>query len=365
MFKELTIEHLRGIKHLKLDALTQVNVFLGRNNCGKSTVLDGIFLLSGMSNPALGLLINQMRDYRQTDSEDLLLNFYQLNPKQPIHLRSKFNDIWRDLKILPHVSDGSTVTIETTDPANLSSLAVRKHDGFDLNFTVQEGDKPEERYGTSITFSDEKANPPIDKSGFRFGGVIGVTRTYHDFLRAIYINPMIAFQTSVKRLENIINNKQEKEIVDILSAIEPRIQDITVVDSTIKVDIGLDKLVPINMLGDGIRRLMAIVVTMHECKDGVILIDEIDNGLHYSSMPTLWKAVLDTARRYNIQVFATTHSKDSLIALRETLVDDANADMRDKTASYTLRRLPDDGLKAYKYDYEKLDFAINQDIEMR
>ena len=62
MFKEVEIKSFRGIDYLKLEQFGGVNVFFGKNNCGKTTVLEGIFLLSGMSNPLLPERINMLRN---------------------------------------------------------------------------------------------------------------------------------------------------------------------------------------------------------------------------------------------------------------------------------------------------------------
>ena len=49
MIKTIEIEHFRGIRHAKIDGLKEVNIFFGKNNCGKSSLLDAIFLISGLS----------------------------------------------------------------------------------------------------------------------------------------------------------------------------------------------------------------------------------------------------------------------------------------------------------------------------
>lgn len=75
VFNEVEINNFRGIKHLLLPDLKQVNLLVGKNNCGKSTVLDAIFLLSGFSNPILNMRINQFRDYNSFTEDDIALNF--------------------------------------------------------------------------------------------------------------------------------------------------------------------------------------------------------------------------------------------------------------------------------------------------
>src|SRR6202034_3737992 len=78
---------------------------------------------------------------------------------------------------------------------------------------------------------------------------------------------------------------------------------------------GIDERIPIGSMGDGIWCLLGIALHLVATRNGVLLIDEIDTGLHYSVMETMWKLVLKTAERLDIQVFATTHSRDCYEAL--------------------------------------------------
>lgn len=79
MFKSIEIERFRGIKHSRIDGLGQVNLFFGKNNCGKSSLLDAIFLISGLSNPKLPININLLRSYQRFEPSDMALDFYELD----------------------------------------------------------------------------------------------------------------------------------------------------------------------------------------------------------------------------------------------------------------------------------------------
>jgi AAA15 family ATPase/GTPase len=68
-------------------------------------------------------------------------------------------------------------------------------------------------------------------------------------------------------------------------------------------------------MGDGIWRLLGIALSLVTTRGGVLLIDEIDTGLHYSVLVDMWRLVLETARSLDVQVFATTHSRDCYEAL--------------------------------------------------
>ena len=69
---------------------------------------------------------------------------------------------------------------------------------------------------------------------------------------------------------------------------------------------------PLHSMGDGIFRLLQIILKVLKARDGFLLIDEFENGLHYSVQPEVWRLIFELAKRYNIQVFATTHSWDCI-----------------------------------------------------
>ena len=79
MFQKLDIHYFRGIRNASVEHLGQVNLFWGKNNCGKSSLLDAIFLVTGQSNPLLPVNINRMRDYRGVSEKDFGLNFYNFD----------------------------------------------------------------------------------------------------------------------------------------------------------------------------------------------------------------------------------------------------------------------------------------------
>src|SRR5580693_1870751 len=63
-------------------------------------------------------------------------------------------------------------------------------------------------------------------------------------------------------------------------------------------------------MGDGMWRMLGIALSLVRAKGGVLLVDEIDTGLHYTVMEEMWRLVHDAAKRFDVQVFAATHSRD-------------------------------------------------------
>ena len=86
MYKNITIERLRGIKHLKIEDFRQVNLFVGKNNCGKTTILEGLFLLTGPTNAELPLKINSFRNFNIIDENLWSLFFNKLDVNSNIEI---------------------------------------------------------------------------------------------------------------------------------------------------------------------------------------------------------------------------------------------------------------------------------------
>ena len=154
-------------------------------------------------------------------------------------------------------------------------------------------------------------------------------------------------------------------MTEILKEIEPNLKDIVLVENELLVDIGFDKRIPIQMLGDGIRKLLSLIICIYYCSNGILLVDEIDNGMHYKSMPVMWRAILKAAQEYNVQLFATTHNIDSLQTLCKVIELQENRTLEDDIRVYTLRKTGDDTLKAIKSTYRQFSHLINQEIEIR
>jgi AAA15 family ATPase/GTPase len=106
-----------------------------------------------------------------------------------------------------------------------------------------------------------------------------------------------------------------------------------------------------------------IVAASANPMNNILLIDEIENGLHYSAYKKLWEAIFALAVSTNKQVFVTTHSKETLHKLNQMLEE--HPEYRNEMRLYTLENTLKKGYQAYKYSYEGLSGACENDIELR
>jgi len=133
--------------------------------------------------------------------------------------------------------------------------------------------------------------------------------------------------------------------------------DIAILKERVFVDIGFEKLMPVEILGDGVRRTITIISNLYKCKNGILLVDEFDNGIHYSSLPTIWSSIIEMAHRYKVQFFATTQTIDSLKTLNDT-ASNLPADTQNEIRCIKLEQTTEDNLIAYNYSFPEFSYAI-------
>lgn len=344
MFDKVKIERFRGIKYASIEGFKQVNLFFGKNNCGKSSLLESLFLVSGLSNPLLPVHVNLMRGYNRTRLDDLKLDFYNLDSSSPIHIRLE-NEESRDLEISLFEQHQNSVSLNAGETSILSNV---EEGEYGLKFDARTNDEHfESQLGFDLTKSADATRT--------------VPEQYVELLRCRYLSPKYDFGASIQGLKSILQNKDEHFIIDGLRLIEPRVRDFIFTDNEMFVDIGLPKRIPVNMMGDGARKIVSLLTAIYDCKNGVLLVDEISNGFHYSVMGSLWNVLINAAVKNGTQLFVTTHDIDSIKGLRDAALGLDN----DIVAAFKLLKTDDDELKAYHYSLESLDYSINQEIEVR
>ena len=118
--------------------------------------------------------------------------------------------------------------------------------------------------------------------------------------------------------------------------------------------------VPLKSLGDGAIRLFEVALALANSRNGFLVIDEAENGIHYSIQHDFWRMILQIAHEGNVQVVAATHSWDCVRGF-------ARAATEFEDAEGVLIRLErdDDGMRAIEYSEEELKVAAEQGIEVR
>lgn len=344
MFNKIEINRFRGIRYASIEGFKQINLFFGKNNCGKSSLLESLFIASGMSNPTLPLHINFVRGYNKSNLNALKVDFYNLDASSPIHILLQ-NEEERELIINLIEQKQNDVSVNVDD-ANILSTVDEGQYGFKFDFKING-----HAFESQLLFD----SADLTKATRR------LSNEYIESLKCVYLSPKYDFSTSIEGLKNILENKDERFIVEGLKILDPSVKDFIFTDNEMLVDVGLEKRIPVNLMGDGARKIVSLLTTIYDCSDGVLLVDEISNGFHYSVMCSLWKVLIDAAKRKNTQLFITTHDVDSIKGLRDAALEQEKANV----TTFKLLKTSDDELKAYHYSLDSLDYSIRQEIEVR
>jgi len=360
------VENFRSLKHLKLEKLARVNLLVGKNNVGKTSVLEGLWALRGIRSGEWLIGIEAERELEK-EKADFRHLFYRFDGSKTIHLAIGYTtDTTAVSPVLK--ADFSLIRNHPTELTvrRATEFTTRRSTASALNINLS---LPDSADLISVDFHRAEDGHmffmPISPNAEKvLGNPLPLSRNYG----TEFITTSIDRSLLSHKVETLKVAKQEEPLLRVLRQIDSRIQRIELVSSgQIYLDLGADfpTLMPLNLMGEGFQRLLDVVSAIAQMKDGVVLIDEIDNGLHYSVLRILWKGILQAAREYDVQIIVTTHSAEALRHLTWVLDEEEYASYRNDIAAYTLIRAKDDTVKSFRYDSEQLEFAMEHDMEVR
>jgi hypothetical protein len=317
----LTIERFRAFRHLKIEGLGRVNLITGKNNTGKSSVLEALRILASDASPAIIHNILRFREEdlgesegsaRPSDVEGLFVfstlfhGFPQFSPKtEPISIYCNGGQRTMELSISPgwfseeRGADGSRRLIPQQqelfgEGEALPGLAVTTG-GIQRYLSL---DHFLRRYPYRGRLADEPRLPCVFVSPY--GGE-----------RTTALGPL---------WDNIALSDSERDVVEALRILDPDIVAVSMVGgegarqsrTAIVRSERIPRPVPLRSFGDGLNRLFGIILSLVNAQNGLLLIDEFENGMHHTVQTDAWRAVFRLATRLDIQVMATSHSWDAI-----------------------------------------------------
>jgi len=192
---------------------------------------------------------------------------------------------------------------------------------------------------------------------------LGAETHWHPPIRFLSFGQTVLDKENELFSELEAGNRQE-EVLKPLRILEPQLRRLSLLifggNPMIHSDIGLSRLVPASFLGEGFRRLLAILLGIVNTRGGIVLVDEIDTGLHHSVIQKVFEAIGLAARDADVQVFATTHSYECIMAAHRAFSQNGSYDLR-------LHRLDrvGDCVRAVTYDQESLEASLELSWEVR
>ena len=348
MLKRLHIRNFRGFDDLEIDTLSRINLVAGRNNAGKSTLLEAIFLLGGAGDPHKALNTHVVR--------------MQPGAASP---PSVCETLWMPLFAGLDTDGGLTIAGCHSSVGDMTLTVTLERPVTTEASRTGNDDALMEHAGTrhlKFTYVDSKAGR-IEGEARATGNSVTYERkeSYVAFGGSILQPGRGDITDDAIHLGKLRRQKRGDLLLQALQALDPRLMAIEDNASSgapmIWVDIGLRELVPLSVLGAGMTHFARIVLAVVSSPGGVVLVDEIENGLHHSVLPDVWRMIEKVAEQFNVQVFATTHSFECVESAHEALGRDG----------FGLHRLEivDGATRCVTYGPDAIDGAIRHNLEFR
>lgn len=313
MLSRCRIQRFRGFEDLGLSGLGRINLIVGRNNSGKTSLLEALALLAAgpvvrysqailASRPLV--FAGTPRAIRDTQWRPL---FWRMRAEPAIEIRGESANREVSLKIALRNEALDSVALSDDGPPILGGLAV----GAVLEFRCSRGDQEEEG---AIYLGRDKVtlkSPDSSRTPIPNAFIVAATRDVE--------------QTAVD-LGDLRRMKRDGIVLEALRRIAPELKGVESGTASGKpmiwCDLGLPELLPLGVAGEGMLHVAQMVIAMHGMENGMVLFDEVENGIHHSALAGTWKALDLASREFRAQIFATTHSFECVRAAWESLSPD-------------------------------------------
>jgi hypothetical protein len=369
MISSIHIEGYRGFQRFDMNRLGCVNLVVGTNNSGKTSVLEALHLLTTRGDPMSLWQVLWRRGERVPGAASRRaqteLDVSHLFTGHDTHIGSKF-----------------TISAVNQTPERYVSFSVGE---YSPKQQLNEPRPVQDTLAPSRLVLQIKGNPAPAVATVPMTRTLGIVPESLDMpsqrlrRRGPEDNPS-QFITSdsldsddlISLWDKIALSKTEDLVLRALRFLDTDIERIASQATTqnlyggafkggfIVKCRGYEQPIPIGSFGDGMWRLLAMAIAISQCRGGVLLVDEIDTGLHYSVLPDMWRLIMESARDLDVQVFATTHSSDCIAALASV----CNSDhlLSDST---TLHRVERNSKQSVAYSGSEIMMAADRQVEVR
>lgn len=354
MIQSVEIQNFKCLERLEVSPLGQLTLIGGQNNVGKSALLEALFLF-----------FDRMGSH-------LIARQYAWRGVQRVETRPE--NLWAP--IFADYDMGNVISTTVTQEDQSETLEIR----FCRDFrppapppgnAVGQVDTDHEPLPTgALEFSYTASNRPAQKTFLYLDAQRGPAQ-YIEVLHAPL--PVVSYlggrvrptaAEDAKSFGELDKIGKTELVVNFLRVIEPNLRSLSIIleagEPVVHGDVGLSRKIPVAFMGDGVSRLLSIFLAMVRCRNSVLLLDEFENGFHYSVHTEIWRAVARAAAELKCQLIATTHSYEFLRHACEGLSDENVDDFR-----YVRLDRTREGVVARNYDFDMLKTAMESGLEVR
>jgi AAA15 family ATPase/GTPase len=379
MLKSFQISNFRLFQHLEIGRLNRINLIVGKNNAGKSTFLEAVALYASNASPSVFLDLVESRQENWISEAKPQSQIFTGNSIRHLFFEHKLPPIGEQGILLGEIASESKLHIgaaayqnKNDDEGTIRKVRVsttqlnlfdEESSSFEIFLVAQENNKTRRIFRLDRDEKEVRRNNTAvrlyQKQEPEFKLVCQIVSTENMSSRKLAALWDLTSLTSL-----------ESEVISSLSLIDKRVTGVAFVEDIsrrradenriplVKLE-GIDEPLPLKSMGDGMTRLFHIIVALVNAQNGLLLIDEFENGLHWSVQPSVWDIVFQLAEKLNVQVFATTHSRDCVQGF------DSAWNKYPTLGAFFRLDTKDGSIRSTEYTAETLNDAIDMDVEVR
>lgn len=291
--KNMEVYNFKGLKELKIKDMKPINIFIGDNNSGKTTVLEAIAMFE---KP-----FDYMSHLKMLDRKYDLSNMKYENIKQIFYNSDYDNEISIDLN-MNNINNKASLKIDA-----------KEEEIFNMN-NKEEVDLTTLTY----TFNNEKKEFYIQNNPLK---EIRVKKEKFKYLNVGFVSPIDTYmeKSTLSAIDTVIKEGKKKTLIDLLKIFDSNITDLNYISNKeLYITTNNRGTLSISSFGDGLKKAIVLIAKAIDAKGGIVLIDELETSIHKDILGKIFKGLLTNAKEYNTQIISTTHS---LEAIRELLIN--------------------------------------------
>lgn len=289
----MEVYNFKGLKELKIKDMKPINIFIGDNNSGKTTVLEAIAMFE---KP-----FDYMSHLKMLDRKYDLSNMKYENIKQIFYNSDYDNEISIDLN-MNNINNKASLKIDA-----------KEEEIFNMN-NKEEVDLTTLTY----TFNNEKKEFYIQNNPLK---EIRVKKEKFKYLNVGFVSPIDTYmeKSTLSAIDTVIKEGKKKTLIDLLKIFDSNITDLNYISNKeLYITTNNRGTLSISSFGDGLKKAIVLIAKAIDAKGGIVLIDELETSIHKDILGKIFKGLLTNAKEYNTQIISTTHS---LEAIRELLIN--------------------------------------------
>jgi AAA15 family ATPase/GTPase len=340
MIQKIEIHNFRCFEETKISGFKRVNLIGGKNNCGKTALLEAIYVGNFPSPDSIKML----RIFRKESEE-----FLKALPEEAWN--NFFFNIEKNVKIFSECDTNAYLSINkfelTEDFREFKISNLIAHWNIDNN----KGSYSLKASPKGIEYNDEHSKSlPININFIPSANRASISELAIEFEKADYYGNADSILKAMQLIEPTIDGIKTFKIGELI----------------LYLNRGKDKRLPISLFGEAIIKITAIILNIINNKNSILLIDEIENGIHYTNQFEFWKMLFKLAKEFDIQIFATTHSGEMIRAFTNAGLEESEAGNDDIAAYVELARNIRTGrIAGIIRDVEQLDYELKHNMGVR